>query len=263
MRPFLALVRKEAAVLFGSPLAYLVVTLVALVSSIIFFEKLRFYNQILFVFASNTMGGFETDTIPDHVNLRDQVFLPVMEDLGFLMVLLVPMITMRVFAEERSRGTDELLVTTLLTPTQIVLAKFLVTSGFVALMITASFVYPALAIREGGLGLEHLLSVYIGLLLLSTGLAAIGLVCSAYSRNQLVAAVAALAAGYVLWDFSWASAFLGEGAIAFLDAIALHPHYRFFAEGVVILSHAVYFVGLVIFCFALARFSFDLRRVAG
>lgn len=263
MTPFLAMVRKELAVLFGSPLAYVVLTLVALVSSLIFFDHLRVYNQILFVFASTTMGGFETDTIPDYVNLRDQVFFPVMENLGFVLILLVPMITMRSFAEERSRGTDELLVTTLLTPGQIVLAKFVVTLAFVALMMVTSFVYPALAIREGGLGLEHLLAVFLGLLFLASGLAALGLACSAFSRNQLVAAVAALALGFVLWDFSWASGFLTEGSMRFLDGISFHPHYRFFAEGVVILSHVAYFVGVVIVCFALARFSFDLRRVAG
>ena len=98
---------------------------------------------------------------------------------------------------------------------------------------------------------------------LSLTLAALGLVCSAFSRNQLVAAVAALALGFVLWDFSWASGFLTEGTMRFLDGISFHSHYRFFAEGVVILSHVAYFVGVVIVCFALARFSFDLRRVAG
>ena len=54
-----ALIRKECAVLFGSPIAYGVLFMVALVTAITFFEHLRLYNQILFVFASNTMGGFE------------------------------------------------------------------------------------------------------------------------------------------------------------------------------------------------------------
>ena len=66
---------------------------------------------------------------------------------------------MRVFSEERSRGTDELLVTTSLTPNQIVLGKFVVTFAFVALMMAGSFVYPAMAIREGGIGLQHLAAV--------------------------------------------------------------------------------------------------------
>ena len=75
-----ALVKKELLVLFGSPLAYLVLTLIVLVAGLIFFDHLRVYNQILFLFQSSTMGGFETDTIPDHVNLRDTVFNPVMDE---------------------------------------------------------------------------------------------------------------------------------------------------------------------------------------
>ena len=106
--------------------------MVALVTALIFFDHLRLYNQILFVYASATMGGFASDSVPDYVNLWDSVFFPVMETLGLTLIGIVPLITMRVFAEERARGTDELLLTTRLTPGQIVLAKFAVTYLFVA-----------------------------------------------------------------------------------------------------------------------------------
>jgi ABC-2 type transport system permease protein len=138
----MALIRKEFASLFGSPTAYLTLTMVALVTALIFFDHLRLYNQILFVYASSNMGGFESDTIPDYINLWDAVFFPVMETLGLTLVGAVPLLTMRVFAEERARGTDELLVSTHLTPGQIVLAKFAVTFLFVTLMMSVSFVYP-------------------------------------------------------------------------------------------------------------------------
>ena len=71
MRPLLALVRKEVAVLLGTPMAYLSLTMVVLVTALIFFDHLRLYNQILFLYATSTLGGFETDTIPDYINLRD------------------------------------------------------------------------------------------------------------------------------------------------------------------------------------------------
>ena len=87
--------------------AYLTLTMVGLVTALVFFDHLRVYNQTLFVWASSTMGGFETDTIPDYINLRTLVFLPVMEQLALMLIGLVPLVTMRVFAEERARGTDE------------------------------------------------------------------------------------------------------------------------------------------------------------
>ena len=263
MTPFRALVRKELATLFASPLAYLALTLVMLVTALIFFDHLRIYNQILFLYASSTMGGFESDTVPDHINVRDSVFFPVMETLGITLIALIPVITMRVFAEERARGTDELLLTLRLSPGQIVLAKFAVSYAFVLLMMAGSFVYPAMATVEGGIGAQHLLAVFVGLSLHAIGLASLGLACSAFSSSQLVAAVASWAVGFVLWDFAWASPFVSEGVGRVLDAISLHPRYGSFAEGIVNLEHFAYFVGLAAVAGALARFSFDWRRVAG
>jgi ABC-2 type transport system permease protein len=260
---FRALVRKELATLFASPLAYLALTLVMLVTALIFFDHLRVYNQILFLYASSTMGGFETDTVPDHINVRDSVFFPVLETLGITLIALIPVITMRVFAEERTRGTDELLLTTHLSPAQIVGAKFVVTYGFVTLMMAGAFVYPAMATVEGGIGAEHLLAVFVGLTLHALGLASLGLACSAWSASQLVAAVASWAVGFVLWDFAWAAPFVGERGGRLLDAISMHPRYGAFSEGIVSAEHFAYFVGLGLVCAAIARFSFDWRRVAG
>ncbi len=256
-----ALLRKEIASVFGSPTAYVTLTFVALVTALIFFDHLRLYNQILFVYASSNMGGFETDTIPDYVNLWDAVFFPVMETLGLTLVGAVPLLSMRVFAEERARGTDELLVSTHLSPGQIVLAKFLVTYLFVTLLMVASFVYPATAIERGGLGVQHLAAVFLGLTLHGIGLASIGLACSAFTSSQLVAAVSGWAVAFVLWDFGWIQPFVSQEVAAALDAISLHPRYGSFSEGIVALEHVAYFGALALVCMALARFSFDLRRV--
>jgi ABC-2 type transport system permease protein len=263
--PFRALFKKELLLLFGAPLAWAALSLVVLVTALIFFDHLRLYNQTLFLYASTTMGGLDTDTIPDYVNLRDTVFFPVMETLGITLIGLVPLVTMRVFAEERARGTDELLLTTSLTPTRIVLAKFAAAYLFVALMMTASFVYPAMAIVQGGLGAQHLAAVFVGLTLHAIALASIGLACSAWTASQLVAAVAGWALGFVLWDFEWVKSFrfVGEAGAAVLDALSLHLHYGSFAEGVLDAGHLAYFVALAAITLAVARFSFLWRRVAG
>jgi ABC-2 type transport system permease protein len=234
---------------------------VALVTALIFFDHLRVYNQILFVFATTTMGGFDTGSIPDHVNLWDRVFFPVMETLGLTLVGAVPLVTMRVFAEERAQGTDELLLSTHLNPTRIVVGKFAATFLFVGLMMAVSFLYPATAIDQGGLGIQHLAAVFLGLTLHGMAIAAIGLACSAYTRSQLIAAVSGWAIAFTLWDFTWASAFVSEEVAAFLEAIALHTRYGNFSEGVVALADLAYFAGLTLVAMALARFSFDLRRV--
>ncbi len=207
------------------------------------------------------MGGFETSTVPVYVNLRDQVFLPVMETLGLTLIGLVPLVTMRVFAEERARGTDELLVTTLLTPNQIVLGKFVATYLFVVLMLALGFVYPAASVARAGLGLPHLMAVYVGLFGLGIALASVGLVCSAFTKNQILAAISAYAVAFLLYDFRWTSSFLSEQAGRFLDALSLHPRFGSFAEGLVRAEDLAYFVGYVLVAFALVRLSFEQTRV--
>ena len=258
-----ALIRKELAVLFLSAVAYGVLVMVALVTALVFFEHLRLYNQILFVFASSTMGGFESDTIPDHINLRDTVFNPVMDQLSLLLIIPIPLVTMRVFAEERSRGTDEWLVTTGLSASQITLAKFIVTLGFVVLMMAVSFIYPVTAISQGGLGLQHLIAVFLGLTLLAMGIAAIGLVCSSFTTSQIIAAAATVAIAFVLYDFGWTNAFVSEDVAVFLDAIALRTHFRTFAEGMIFFDDIAYFAGLIAIAFSLCRAAQVLRRVSG
>ena len=79
MTRFRALIRKECVVLFASPVAYVVLTTVALLTAILFFEHLRLYNQQLFLYASSNMAGFDSSAIPDYINLRDTVFFPVMD----------------------------------------------------------------------------------------------------------------------------------------------------------------------------------------
>jgi len=258
---FRALVRKEIAVLFGSPVAYLVLTTVALLTSITFFEHLRLYNHQLFMYASSNMGGFESDTIPSYINLRDTVFFPVMEQLGLLLLLPIPLVTMGVFAKERAAGTDEFLLTSGLSPAQLVSAKFTVTFGFVLLMMMVSFVYPVTAILQGGIGLQHLFAVFIGLVLLATGIASIGLVCSAATDSQLVAAATTVAVAYLFYDFGWTHGFVGTGTAAFLDLVSLHPHFGHFAEGLVQLADLVYFGAFAAVAAASVRFLLEARRI--
>jgi ABC-2 type transport system permease protein len=261
VRSLLALVRKELAVLFGSPMAYLVLALVGLVTALLFFDHLRVYNQILFVYTSSASGGFELGTVPERVNLEDQVFLPLMEQLGVTLIGIVPLVTMRVFAEERARGTEEILLTSLLSPSQIVLGKFAATFCFVTLMLTCSLVYPAASVLRAGLGIPHLGAVALGLLALSLALAAIGLACSAFSANQIMAAVSAYAVAFVIYDFGWLEPFLGPGAGKLLDAISLQPRFAGFAEGIVSLADLAYFAGIIATAFAVARLGLDVVRV--
>ncbi len=262
MTAFRALLKKELTVLFGSPVAYLVLTTVAILTAITFFEHLRLYNQQLFLYASSSMAGFESDTIPDYINLRDTVFFPVMEQLGLLLLLPIPLVTMGVFARERDTGTDELLLTSGLSPTQIVAAKFTATFGFIVLMMAVSFLYPVTAIFQGGLGLQHLMAVFMGLVLLGVAIASIGLVCSACTSSNIVAASSTITVTYLLYDFGWSYSFVGAGVANVLEVLSLHPHFSRFSEGLVSLADITFFLMMALAAAAIVRASLELRRVS-
>ena len=112
MTRWFALLAKELRVTFGAPRSYLVLALFALTSALLSFDHLKVYNQLLFLHTSSTLGGFDLATLPDALNLRQRVFLPLLDSLAIAFIALVPLLTMRVFAEERARGTFILLVMT-------------------------------------------------------------------------------------------------------------------------------------------------------
>lgn len=242
-------------------MAYLVLAFVALVTALLFFDHLRVYNQILFVYTSNQTGGFELGTVPERVNLQDQVFLPLMEQLTVTLIGIVPLVTMRFFAEERARGTDEWLLTSRLTPAQIVLGKFVACGLFLTLMLAVSLVYPATSVLRAGLGAPHLAVVYAGLLVLGFALGAIGLACSALASNQLMAAISAYAIAFLFYDFGWMNPFVSDATARALAALSFHARFAGFAEGVFAAADAAYFAGVVAVGAAVARLGLDLARV--
>jgi len=262
MARFRALLAKELRLNFASPRTYLVVALFALASGLLCFDHLHVYNQLLFLHASSTLGGFDLGTLPDALNLRLRVFLPLMDNLALAMVALLPLLTMRVFAEENAEGTDTLLAMTGAGPVRILAAKFLATAVLISLAVAMAFLYPALSVGGVGYGLGQLSGAFLGLGLHGLALGGIGLAASAMTRSQVVAAVLAWAAGLALWDLSWLAA-LWPGEPVFTRLLSSQEHFTGFADGFVSLSDLFYFAAVVSVCALMARVALAVRRVTG
>lgn len=257
-----ALLGKELHSLFASPIAYVVLTAFVSLSAIFFFQHVVTYNRLLFVFQGQAigMGGFDAGTPPRQLNILEEVFIPSSGDLSLLLLALIPLITMRVFAEEKATGTDELLLTLPIRPWELAVAKHASTYLFVCLLLATSAVFPAVAIEKGRLGLEHLFALYMGQLGYGVALAAIGLACSSLTRSQIVAAVLAYAIPFVLLDFGWLEPMLSDGVASFLRQLSLQARFESFARGVLELRHVIYFAGLTGIGFAVSLASIQLGR---
>jgi ABC-2 type transport system permease protein len=262
IRRLWALFRKEQRTLFTSPIAYIVLTAYVMLSGVYFFQHLLTYNRLLFAFQAGAIGGggFDAGTVPIQINSLNEVFIPAASDFSFLLLAVLPLVTMRVFAEERAHGTDELLLTTPLRPWEIGLAKHLTTYCFVLLILAVSAVYPAVVVSKSKLGMEHLFALYVGQLGYGVAVAAIGLACSSLTASQIVAAVLAYTIPFILIDFTWLRPVVSEGVAAFLDEVALQGHFESFARGVIEPRRGLYFGGIVALGFTVSVGSMALGR---
>lgn len=258
----LALAQKELRQLFASPIAYVVGTAYVALTGIYFFQHLVSYNQLLFVYQSEGLGGggFDQGTVPSHINVLNEVFVPAADDFGLFLLVVLPLVTMRVFAEERASGTDELLLTSGLRPFEVALAKHAVTYLFVVLLLAASAIYPAVVVSRAALGFEHLIALYVGQLCYGCAIASIGLACSSFTSSQIVAAVLGYSIPFVLLDFAWLSNAVSEPVARALGEIALLGHYGSFPRGVIELREVLYFASIAFLGWLASLTALELGR---
>jgi ABC-2 type transport system permease protein len=218
MRRFAALLLKEERALFTSPVAYAVLAAFLLIMGYTF-------TLTLFLTRATSL-----------VHLFFQMFS--------LLLLTVPIITMRLVAEERRLRTLELLLTAPVTEAQVVLAKYLASLSLVALMLLASGTYALVLGILGEPDWGPIYSGYLGLLLLGAALVGLGLLASSLVASQVVAALVSLSLFLVLWVVDDFGRLLPDPFNALAVNLALSVHFKPFATGSLYLSDAGYFLSL-------------------
>jgi ABC-2 type transport system permease protein len=213
---FTALLYKEWRALFVQPIAWVLLAIFLLIMGYTFATNLIATNM-----ASLTRVVFQA---------------------ALLLLLFVPLISMRAIAEERRHDTLELLLATRVTPADIVLAKFLATLAMCAALIAPTLLYPLVLALYGQPDLGPVVSGYAGLGLLAASLSALGIMLSALTASQVVAATIGIGMNLLLW--------LAETLAALIpppwDDYVLHAstlaHFTPFATGALYLSDVAYFL---------------------
>ena len=262
MRAILAIARKELAELFASPIAYASLTAVALVTSLSFFDSLKNFNtQLMIVQSQVILSEGMMGAIPAELNLFDMVFLPTVVQTALVLLVVVPLVTMGVFAQERTRRTDELLLTLPVRNTQVVAGKFLATYIFLFTVLVVTVLFPALTVAYTDVGQGPMLTVFVGMVLLACALASLGLLGSSLTQTQLVAALSAYAVSLTLFDFNWMTEFTGERMDAVLRFLSLQAHFESFPRGLLPLEDVLYLLALCVMGFLLARAGLGVQRI--
>lgn len=244
MRTTLALFRRELGVYFVSPMAYIILTC------------LMFIFGIQFWMATKAASDF---TMPF-------VFSSQFALMAGLMVLVGPLVTMRLVAEEKSKGTIETLMTAPVTEFQVVLSKYLATLGFLVFLLLPTVAHAILVSKYGTLDVTEAIAGYIGLFLVTASLFAIGLFVSSVCTSQVTAGVISFVVSFFLLlttmfapsipDHTW----IGRAAKAVVEVLNPFKYFEDFTRGIIDTRPVVYFLSLIVFFIFLSVRALESRR---
>ncbi|TMA77997.1 MAG: ABC transporter permease [Deltaproteobacteria bacterium] len=255
MRNVLTIAGRELKSYFVSPIAYVVLTGFLLLGGWFFFNLLARFNSILTYYSMQ-----QNPQVLQRLNLNEFVIAPLLHNLSVVLVILVPVITMRSLAEEKKAGTYELLLTSPLRVSEIVLGKFLGSFVFVAIMVALTGVYPLILFAYGEPETGVVLGGYLGLLLMATSFVAIGLLASSFTENQIIAAVSGIVALLLLYIVNWPADNAGETIGALLRYLAITEHFAQMVKGVIDSKDLVYFATVIVLALFLTHRSVESVR---
>lgn len=188
----LAIAARDLRGLFFSPLGWSLLAFVQFVIGIVFVIQLQVFLDPPRVAAASA-----------HWGLTRIVAAPLFNWTGFLLVLVIPVLTMRSLSEEQRRGTLPLLLGAPVHGAGIALGKFLALVAYVAIQVGLVTLLPLLLLFGGGLDTGLLAAQALGLTLLGSFFASVGLALSSMTRQPAAAAISTLALLFVLWILSW------------------------------------------------------------
>jgi ABC-2 type transport system permease protein len=238
MRNIWIVFRKELRSYFVSPIAYLLLTMFAVIFGFFFWNALGFF----------VVRGMEMQmsgrSFP--MNINEMVIRPLLSNASVLGLFFIPMITMRLFAEEKRNGTIELLATSPIRDYEIILGKWLAAVGLYACMLLFTALNFAFLFRYGNPDWKPLAIGYLGLLLQAGGLLAIGTFISTLTKNQIIAGAATFGVCLLLWVLSWVSGYETATWATVLSYMSVITHFDSFAKGVINSKDAVFYVTVIV-----------------
>jgi gliding motility-associated transport system permease protein len=255
MSNVLAIAHKELRAYFASPIAYIVIGFFALLFG-------WFYIGILDWFVRQGLQG-QMGMGGGATNVNQQMIRPLILNVTVVFLFLLPLITMRTYAEEKRSGTMELLLTSPLTDLEIVLGKFLGALALYGVMVALTMIHFGLLFAFGTPEWKPLATAYLGLLLFGGCFIALGLFISSLTKNQIVAGAATFGIFLLLWVVDWIGESMGPTGQAILKYLSMTEHLDDFVKGVIDTKHLVYYLSFIAFGLFLTVRSVDTERWRG
>ena len=244
--------KRELSSYFRSPIAYGVIFFFALIAGYFFYAAVAiFIRQSL----QATLTG---QAVP--MSVDEWVVRSVLSNVAVVGLFMVPMIAMRLFAEEKRSGTIELLVTSPLRDWEIILGKWLSATVLYAAMLGISLINVVTLYMYGKPSWKPLLVGYLGLLLQGAAMLALCAFVSSCTKNQIIAVAGGFGLLLLLWVINWASSFDTGVVASVLGYLSITDHFENFSKGVLDTKDAVYYVSMIVFGLFLTARSMESMR---
>jgi ABC-2 type transport system permease protein len=235
MRNGLAVLRKELYTYFTSPMAYVVICFFLSINSLLF---------TLYVGSGRAEARMED----------------LFHTMSFLTLMMAPVITMGLIAQERNSGTIETLLTKPVRDVEVVAGKYLAALVVFLIMVALTLVYPLIMEKYGDPDWGEILSGYVGLLLCGAAFIAIGLFTSSLTSSQIAAALLALLILLFFWLIGWMSYSVSTQLGDVLKHLSVYENLQDFERGIMDTKPALFFLSLVLFFLFLTVRSLETRR---
>jgi ABC-2 type transport system permease protein len=249
--------KREVKTYFTTPVAYVVMTAFLVVSSFFFIQILQFFQR-----RSMQIMEMRAPQMLESMNLTDWVIRPLFLNIDVIFLLMIPIVTMRLIAEEKKGGTFELLMTCPVSSTQITLGKYFAGVFMVIVLLGLTLIYPIMLeiFSDGGLDWATVGTSYLGMLLMGAAFAAVGLVASSLTTSQVVAAVAGFFALLLFWVIGWGGADAGETWSKVLNHLSIMTHMDKFTQGLLATDSIVYYLSISVLGVLLSQRIVESQR---
>jgi ABC-2 type transport system permease protein len=255
MRNIWTIARRELYSYFVSPIAWVLLAIFGFLSGMF-----TYIISASFVRAS-LEGQMSGQSFP--MNVNEQVIAPLFSNMAVVGLFLIPLISMRLFAEEKRQGTIELLATSPVHDLEIVVGKWLsAVLMYGALLVVLLADYSFLFIY-GNPDWKPVATGFLGILLQGACLLALGTFISTLTRNQIVAGAVGFALALVLWILNWTTSFGNSDTVQVLNYLSIVSHMDSFSRGVIDTKDVIYYLSMIFLGLFLTARSLESLRWRG
>jgi len=253
MRNAWVIAKRDLGSFFNSPVFYVVTTVFLILYSFIFFNILNFFSL-------QTLQAGQLQGMGVNLNLNAMVVEPSLQNMSVILLLIIPIITMRSFADEKKMKTFRLLLSSPVPLREIVFGKFLACMIVVTVMILISSYSVGFLFLLGAPEPGPIATGYLGVLLMAGCYVSVGVFASSLTDNQIVAAVLTFGFSLFMWVIGWAAQAAGPITGQVLQFLSVVDHLDRFLKGMVDTSDLVYYLSFILLSLFLCHRVLDSNR---